>query len=352
MVKLKEDQFDLYTYKNTGKSVSVRSFTWENDNKVSVQVITYGATVTFIKVPDKSGVVKDIVTGFKNLAGYQDAENPYFGATVGRVANRIANGQFKLFGQTIQVSKNLGKHQLHGGFVGFDKVIWEHFVDGNKVVMSYHSPDMEEGYPGDLVVHTTFELTDTSEFRVEFKATTTKPTYVNLTNHSYFNLAGHNTGASELYKHVVSINADRITAVDKDCIPTGSLQPVGGTVFDLQAPKVLGELINKVPNSDGFDHNFCVMKESGQEKTFVARVHHPESARMLEVHSNQPGVQFYTANFFPENPSTYKGDKSKLKTLTGKDGNYYKHGALCLETQNWPDAPNHMATTTYLGPKS
>jgi aldose 1-epimerase len=333
MVKFTEDQFDLYTYKNTGKTVSIRLFTWTNENKVSVQVITYGATITSMKIPDKNGVVKDIVAGFNNLAGYQGF-NPYFGATVGRAANRIGSGQFKCLNEIIQVSKNRGKNHLHGGLVGFDKVVWEHFVDGNKLILSYHSADLEEGYPGDLVVHTIFELTDSNEFLVEFKATTTKPTYVNLTNHSYFNLAGHNAGAAELYKHVVCINADQITDVDEDSIPTGKLLPVADTVFDLRVPKILGDLINKVPKSTGFDHNFCITKGPEQGTTFVARVYHPESGRVLEVYSNQPGVQFYTSNYFPENA------KSK-ETLTGKDGNYYKHGALCLETQNWPDAPNH-----------
>ncbi|KYB29855.1 galactose mutarotase isoform X1 [Tribolium castaneum] len=340
MVKLTQDQFDLYTYKNTGKSVSVRSFTWTNQSHVSVQVITYGATITSMKVPDKNGAIKDVVGGGSTIAEYQKAE-VYFGATVGRVANRIGNGQFRLFDQIVNVSKNLGKHQLHGGFVGFDKVIWEYYVSGNKVIMSYHSADGEEGYPGDVVVHATFELTENNEFLVEYKATTTKPTFVNLTNHSYFNLAGHDAGASELYKHVVCINADQITEVDNDSIPTGKLLPVANTVFDLQVPKVLGDVITKVPNSDGFDHNFCINKGPEQGTTFIARVYHPESGRMLEVYSNQPGVQFYTSNFFPENPKTYKGDKTKLATLSGKGASYYKHGALCLETQNWPDAPNH-----------
>ncbi|EFA01124.1 galactose mutarotase [Tribolium castaneum] len=330
MVKLTDDQFDLYTCTSTGKSIPVRRFTWTNQSKISVQVITYGATTTSIKIPDKKGVIKDIVGGGNTIEEYQKAQ-VYFGATVGRVANRIANGQFKLFDQTINLSKNHGKHQLHGGFLGFDKVIWESYVSGNRVVMSYHSADLEEGYPGDVVVNATFELTENNEFLVEYKATTTKPTYVNLTNHSYFNLAGHEAGASELYKHVICINADRITDVDTDCIPTGKLLPVANTVFDLQIPKSLGDIIAKVPKSDGFDHNFCVNKGTEQGTAFVGRAYHPDSGRMLEVYSNQPGVQFYTANFFPENP----------KILSGKGASYCKHGAFCLETQNWPDAPNH-----------
>ncbi|XP_008199065.1 galactose mutarotase isoform X2 [Tribolium castaneum] len=318
----------------------VKAFTWKSSN-VSVQVITYGATITSIQMPDKKGVSADVVTGFRNLEEYQNPLNRYFGATVGRVANRIKFGKVKIADTSYSLSTNRGAHHLHGGFKGFDKVIWEYYVSGNKVIMSYHSADGEEGYPGDVVVHATFELTENNEFLVEYKATTTKPTFVNLTNHSYFNLAGHDAGASELYKHVVCINADQITEVDNDSIPTGKLLPVANTVFDLQVPKVLGDVITKVPNSDGFDHNFCINKGPEQGTTFIARVYHPESGRMLEVYSNQPGVQFYTSNFFPENPKTYKGDKTKLATLSGKGASYYKHGALCLETQNWPDAPNH-----------
>lgn len=212
-------------------------------------------------------------------------------------------------------------------------------MSDSKVIMSYHSADMEEGYPGDLVVHAIFELKDPNEFAIEYKAATTKPTYVNLTNHSYFNLAGHDSGADEIYKHVVYINADHITELDKENIPTGKLLPVAQSVFNFQTPKVLGDVIGKVPQSDGFDHNFCIKK--GQENVLVACIYHPDSGRMLEVYSNQPGVQFYTSNFFPENPNNFKGDKSKLKILAGKGTSYYKHGAFCLETQNWPDAPNH-----------
>lgn len=212
------------------------------------------------------------------------------------------------------------------------------------MVLSYKSSDGEEGFPGDIIANVTFELTTDNKFLVDYKATTTKPTYVNLTNHSYFNLAGHNKGAQELYKHVVSINADRITEVDKDAIPTGNLLPVAETIFDLQIPRVLGNVIHNVPGENGYDHNFCINQGSEQENTFVARVYHPVSGRVLEVYSNQPGVQFYTSNFIPEDPRLYKGNPKDLKTLVGKNNNnYYKHGAFCLETQNYPDAINHVS---------
>lgn len=270
--------------------------------------------------------------------------NPYFGATIGRVANRIGYGRITIDGVQYNLSTNLGKHQLHGGFVGFDKVLWNHYVDGAKVVLSYKSADGEEGFPGDVIVNVTFELTTDNKFTIDYKATTTKSTFVNLTNHSYFNLAGHNKGAGELYKHVVSINADRITEVDNDAIPTGNLLPVAGTIFDLQIPKILGNVINDVPTFGGYDHNFCVNQASEQGDTFVARVYHPDSGRVMEVYSNQPGVQFYTSNSIPEDPKFYKGDAKSLKRLVGKDNtNYYKHSALCLETQNYPDAINHVS---------
>ncbi|RZC33585.1 Aldose epim domain containing protein [Asbolus verrucosus] len=340
MVNLREDEFGVYTDETAGKSIPVKRFTWENENKLSVQVITYGATIISIKFPDKDGIIEDVVTGFSNLTGYRNAENPYFGATIGRVANRIAFGKFDCLGTVVEVSKNAEPHQLHGGFVGFDKVIWEHFVDSNKLILSYHSADLEEGFPGSVVTHARFELTSKNEFVIEFKATSTKPTYINLTSHSYFNLAGHSKGAAELYKHMVCINADRITEVGDDGIPTGQLLPVAGTVFDFQQLKILGDAIGRLPDRDGFDHNFCIKVGAGK-RDHIARVYHPGSERTLDVYSNQPGVQFYTANNFPEDPGADKDDKSEVKTLAGKDGNYYKHGAFCLETQNWPDAANH-----------
>lgn len=229
--------------------------------------------------------------------------NPYFGATVGRVANRIGYGKIKIDDNIYNVTQNLGQHQLHGGLKGFDKVIytqlmdfctlkqfqinWEYHVEGTKVIMSYDSADKEEGFPGNVLVNITYQLNDKNEFLIDYKATTTKPTFVNLTNHSYFNLSGHNAGAKELYNHVVTINADQITDVDKDSIPSGrnqiiaypiltstflgKLLPVADTIFDLQVPKKLGDVINKIPGYNGYDHNFCINKGTSQESTFVAK---------------------------------------------------------------------------------
>ncbi|KAK9883671.1 hypothetical protein WA026_001840 [Henosepilachna vigintioctopunctata] len=340
-VKIREEIFDQFVDPTTGQSSPVWKITWTNSNNVSTEVITYGATITSIKVPDKNGVCEDLVMGFKDIKGYQGRLNPYFGATVGRVANRIGNSRFTINGTTYAVSANLPPHQLHGGFRGFDKVNWDYIIQDTKVTMSYLSKDKEEGFPGDLITHVSFILTESNEFKIEFMAHTTKPTFVNLTNHSYFNLAGHNKGAAELYKHVVSINADQTTDVDKDSIPSGKLLKVAGTIFDLRIPKVLGDVIHKIPGYDGYDHNFCITKGEYQEESFVARVHHPGSGRVLEVYSNQPGVQFYTSNGIPENAKDFKGNPKNLQVIIGKDGPYYKHGALCLETQNYPDAINH-----------
>nr|CAI5827835.1 unnamed protein product [Callosobruchus analis] len=309
---------------------SVSKFTWRNNNNVEVQVITYGATITSIKLPSVTGAIDDIVMGFDNLAG--------------RVANRVGNAKISINHDTYNVSANRGHHSLHGGFKGFDKVNWNHYVCGNKVVMTYLSKHMEEGYPGDVLVNVSFELTDENEFLVDFKATSTLPTYVNLTNHSYFNLAGHNRGARELLKHEVCINADKITEVDEDSIPTGKLLPVANTIFDLRIPNILGKVIDRIPGFDGFDHNFCVNQPSKQQEVFVARVFHPPTGRAMEVYSNQPGVQFYNSNFLPEDPKKGQRNPSHFNLpLVGKGGcHYYKNGALCLETQNWPDAINHV----------
>lgn len=341
-VEFDEDEFDSYVDKDTGKTLSVRRFTWRNSSGVSVQVITYGATITSMKLPDKNGTVDDIVMGFDDMKGYLNPLNPYFGATVGRVANRIGYARITIDNDSYNVTANLGEHTLHGGIKGFDKVNWNPYIDGTKVTLSYLSKDLEEGFPGDVITNITFELTNDNRFLVDFKATSTKPTFVNLTNHSYFNLAGHGLGAEEVYKHLISINADHTTEVDKNSIPSGNLLPVADTIFDLRIPKVLGDGIEKIAGYLGYDHNFCITKGIAQENTFVARAVHPPTGRILEIYSNQPGVQFYTSNHIPENPKDFKGDPAKLGVLTGKGGaKYYKHGSFCFETQNYPDAVNH-----------
>ncbi|KAL0879594.1 hypothetical protein ABMA27_003321 [Loxostege sticticalis] len=324
MVKLSVEDFGTF------QNETVKKFTWTTQDGFSVSVISFGATIQSVKVPDSNGVIADVTLGFDDIDGYVHRNTPYLGATVGRCANRIAGASFDIDGKGYQLAKNVGPNHLHGGLVGFDKVNWDSNVEGNKVTFSYLSKDGEEGYPGDLITSVIYEVKDDHSLHVEFKSTTTKKTVVNLTNHSYFNLAGHKTGATEIFNHVVSINANKITETDSDSIPTGKFTDVGGTPFDLRIPTRLGDVINKQENL--FDDNFCV-NTYNQGLNFVARVVHPKSGRYLEVHSDQPGVQFYTANFLPQ-PSE--------PALVGKDGGgYRRHGAFCLETQKYPDAVHH-----------
>lgn len=276
-------------------------------------------------------------------------DNPYFGALIGRVANRVGNGIIKVHNEKIDVNKNHGdKHQLHGGFIGFDKYNWNSFIDGKCVTFSHLSVDGDEGYPGDLITTCTASLDDENNFSLIFKAYATKPTPVNLTNHSYFNLAGHDTGHNEIYEHYVSINADKITETDMDSIPTGKLLNVTGTPYDLRILQKLGPAMTKL-STFGFDDNFCVTKGNNQSLTFLSCVHHKKSGRFLEVYSNQPGVQFYTSNYMPDlhdaiHPEGIKklSSPNLTKPIPGKEGaKYEKHGAFCLETQKFPDSTNH-----------
>lgn len=282
--------------------------------------------------------------------GYQRKDNPYFGAVIGRVANRIKNGVITILNQKITVNKNYdNKHQLHGGFIGFDKYNWNSFVDGKCVIFSHLSIDGDEGYPGDLITSCIVSLDDENNFSLVFKSCSTKPTHVNLTNHSYFNLAGHASGYKEIYEHIISINANHITETEKqDSIPTGKLIDVTGTPYDFRSGKKLGQALVKL-SSYGFDDNFCVSKDPVQSLTFISRVLHAASGRYLEVYSDQPGVQFYTSNYMPDlDDKIHPGGKKEMQSpnmteaISGKEGvKYQKHGAFCLETQKFPDASNH-----------
>ncbi|XP_031630270.1 aldose 1-epimerase [Contarinia nasturtii] len=351
MVQIIEDAFGSVKDPITGFDERVRRFTFSNDNGVSVQVITYGATVTAIRMPDKYGNIADIVLGYDDLEGYRSKSNPYFGATVGRVCNRIGFGQFNLNGKHFEVDKNLnGMHQLHGGTVGFDKFNWQAYQSNSKVVMTHVNPDGYQGYEGTVMAQVTYELHPDNTFSGKYTATVSKPTPINLTNHSYFNLAGHDKGHTEIYNHVVTLNADRYTLTDKDSIPTGQFQNVTGTNYDLRVGCNLGQYIAKLKNN-GYDDNFCVTRGTDQSLTFAARVAHPKSGRVLEVYSDQPGVQFYTSNGMPDpnnqiypegKPHDDKPMSDANEPIFGKDGAlYFKHGAFCLETQNYPDAVNH-----------
>ncbi|XP_045303055.1 galactose mutarotase isoform X2 [Leopardus geoffroyi] len=251
-------------------------------------------------------------------------KQPYFGAVVGRVANRIAKGTFTVDGKEYKLAVNNGPNSLHGGVRGFDKVVWTPQVLSNGVQFSRISPDGEEGYPGELKVWVTYTL-DGGELMVNYRAQASQTTPVNLTNHSYFNLAGQ--GSPNIYDHEVTIEADAFLPVDETLIPTGEVAPVQGTAFDLRKPVELGKHLQEF-RIHGFDHNFCL--KGSKDKHFCARVHHAGSGRVLEVYTTQPGVQFYTGNFLDG-------------TLKGKSGAVYpKHSGFCLETQSWPDAVNQQ----------
>ncbi len=311
-----------------GKPVSL--FTLTNKKGIQVKITNYGGIITSWVVPDKSGGKSSIVLGFDSLSGYL-AKPPYFGALVGRYGNRIAKGKFKIGDSSYTLATNNGKNALHGGVKGFDKQVWDAaFTDSvPALTLSYLSKDGEEGYPGNLKVTVVYTLSDDDELGIEYNATTDKPTVVNLTNHSYFNLTGN--PSNTILNHVLKIDADAYTPVDASLIPTGVLQPVKGTPFDFTTPTAIGARIAQTGgNPVGYDHNFVLNNKDGSLK-LAAVVTDSVSGRKLEVYTTQPGLQFYTGNFLD----------GSIKTSDGKPIN--KNAALCLETQHFPDSPNQPA---------
>ncbi len=312
-----------------GKDIFLYSL--KNSRGMEVSIINYGATVVSIKVPDKKGHVADVALGYDNVDGYV-TDKSYFGVTAGRYANRIAKGRFTLDGKTYQIPLNDGPNALHGGKIGFNKRIWEERdVPGeNAVEMTYLSPDGEEGFPGNLKVKVTFTLTDNSELRLDYFATTDKDTVLNLTNHSYFNLDGQGNG--DILGTEMTIHASRMTPVDSTLIPVGDLKSVKGTPFDFTTEHTIGERINQ-PDEQlklgrGYDHNFVIDREK-PGMVLAVKAYDPRSGRVLEVLTDQPGVQFYTGNFLDG-------------TVHGKGGKKYEYRTgFCLETQHFPDSPNH-----------
>jgi aldose 1-epimerase len=308
-----------------------------NSKGMEAGICNYGGIVVWLKVPDKHGVLGDVVLGYDHLDGYL-TNNPYFGCLVGRYGNRIANGQFVLDGVTYQLAKNDGPNHLHGGIKGFDKVVWsaKSYItpEGPALELEYVSPDGEEGYPGKLTVKAVYTVTEDNALRLDFTATTDKPTICNLTHHSYFNLAGK----GDILGHVVMMPADRFTPVDATLIPTGELRPVDGTPFDFRKPTQIGARINQADEQlkfgKGYDHNWVYDKPLGK-LTLLARVTEPTSGRVMEVWSTEPGLQFYSGNFLDG-------------TITGKGGWVYqfRHG-FCMEPQHFPDSPNkpHFPST-------
>jgi aldose 1-epimerase len=314
---------------------AVELFTLTNAAGTAVKVTNYGGIITSLRVADRSGAFDDVVLGYDALDGYLKV-SPYFGAIVGRYGNRIGGAQFTLDGRTYTLAKNNGPNHLHGGIKGFDKQVWkaEPFERPGEtgLVLSYTSPDGEEGYPGTLSVRVTYTLTDKSELAFDYLATTDKPTHVNLTQHTYFNLAG--AGKSDVLAHEIRLNADRYTPVDGTLIPTGELAPVEGTPFDFRKPHPIGARIDaghpQIAIGKGYDHNF-VLNRQGDGLTLVARVTEAKTGRVMEVHTTEPGVQFYTGNFLDG-------------SITGKGGRTYQQRyGFCLETQHFPDSPNKPA---------
>jgi aldose 1-epimerase len=315
-------------YGTTAGGRTVEEYTLTNG--VEIRVITYGGIITSIRVPDRDGVLANIALGFDNLADYE-SRNPYFGCITGRCANRIARGRFTLDGVDYTLAANDGVNHEHGGVVGFDKRVWTPAINGDGLTLSYRSPDGEEGYPGNLAVTVTYTLADENSLRVDYHATTDKPTPVNLTNHSYFNLAG----SGDIHSHVLMINADHYTPVDPTAIPTGEIAPVDHTPFDFRTPRLIGpgqRLAHpQIVIGRGYDHNFVLKRPVPDDGSLVlaARLTDPGSGRILDVLTTEPGLQFYAGNYLDA-------------TLVGSGGTLYRQSdGLALETQHFPDAVHH-----------
>jgi len=298
------------------------------DGKIEVRIMTYGAIVVSLRAPDRNGKLDDVVLGCDAVEKYE-TQTAHFGGIVGRYANRIAHGTFQLDGKTYSIPKNDGDNALHGGIRGFDKVVWEGREIQDGVELTYVSKDGDQGFPGTL--HTTVRYTlSGAALRIEYSATTDKDTVVNLTNHSYFNLAGQGNG--DVLGHVLKIDAARMTPVDATLIPTGELKSVEGTPFDFRKPHAIGERIDAADGQlqlgKGYDHNFVLDHPAGQLSE-AAEVYEPTTGRILRVLTTEPGLQFYTGNFLDG-------------SITGKEGRVYnRRFAFCLETQHFPDSPNH-----------
>ena len=314
-----------------GKAVEL--FTLTGSTGIEVRVMTYGGVIVSLRAPDRTGVLDDIVLGYDSLAGYV-RNSPYFGAIVGRYGNRIAKGRFTLDGESYKLAANNGPNALHGGLRGFDKVVWgaEPITQGNVVgvKLTYTSADGEEGYPGTLQASVFYTLSG-NDLSVEYQATTDKATPVNLTQHTYFNLAG--AGKSDILGHVLRINADHYTPVDSTLIPTGEIAPVAGTPFDFRTETAIGARIDRqdpqLKNGGGYDHNFVLNGTGGETPPLAAHVIDPVTGRVLHVFTTEPGVQFYTGNFLDGK-------------IVGKGGRtYLRRYGFCLETQHFPDSPHH-----------
>ncbi|MEO6013629.1 MAG: aldose epimerase family protein [Devosia sp.] len=320
---------EAYGTTKDGKAVEV--YTMTNDGGASVKFLSYGGVISEINVPDRNGNLGNVVLGFTNIGDYE-AKSPFFGGLIGRYANRIAKGKFSLDGTDYTLNLNNGENTLHGGNKGYDKVVWTvKPLNDTQAELTYLSPDGEEGYPGNLSVKVVYTWTNDNELKIEYEATTDKPTVVNLTSHSYFNLAGEGSGSIE--GHLLTINADAITAYDGGGIPTGEIKPVANTPFDFRHAMPIGARIRsndqQMINGRGYDHNWVINGAKAGTVSEDAVLYDPGSGRIMSIGSDQPGLQFYTGNFL--DGSTY-----------GTSGHEYRQGdGLCLEPQHFPDSPNH-----------
>jgi len=328
----------------TSSNNIVELYILENSNKMRVKIINYGAIVVSLEVPDKDGKIQDIVLGYDKLRDYIE-DKSYFGATIGRYGNRIANGNFSLEGKEYQLALNNGKNNLHGGIKGFNKVIWKtepiekENITGLK--LTYLSPDTEEGFPGNLRTTVTYLLTENNELKISYTATTDKTTIINLTHHSYFNLSGH--GNSSILNHKLMINANKFTPVNQGLIPTGELKNVENSPMDFRSPTLIGAWINdtyeQLKFTNGYDHNWILNKNKNQLE-LAAHLYDEKSGRLMEVYTTEPGIQCYTGNFLD---GVNIGKNQKV---------YQKHSGVCLETQHYPDSPNKPDfPTTILKPE-
>lgn len=319
----KQEMFGL-----TRDGSTIDRYTLVNANGLSAAIITYGGTLTSLRVPDRSGVLSDVVLGFDTLAPYLD-EHPYFGSLIGRYGNRIAGGRFELNGATCTLACNDGPNHLHGGPGGFHRRIWKAkpSTDRQSLELSYLSRDGEEGYPGNLAVTVVYTLTNQDELRIDYTATTDQETVINLTNHAYFNLAG----AGDILSHELELAASHFLPIDRTLIPLGELRPVRNTPLDFTTATAIGARIaaadEQIRHAQGYDHTWVLDKPAGT-LGFAARLYDPGSGRVMEVHTTEPGIQFYAGNLLDG-------------SLIGKaDQRYAKHGGLCLEAQHYPDSPN------------
>ncbi len=311
----------------TPEGTAVELYTLTNGKGMTAKIMTYGATVTELSVPDRAGKPGDVILGFDTLAGYLQNE-PYLGAIVGRYGNRIAKGKFTLNGATYTLATNDGPNHLHGGIKGFDKKVWKaepmSTAEGPALKLTYLSKDGEEGYPGNLTSTVVYTVTGKNELKITYAAATDKATPINITNHAYFNLAG--PGSGDVLGHEVTMAADRYTPVDGTLIPTGVIASVKGTPMDFTKTASIGSRIAQVKG--GYDHNYVIGTAASKTPIFAVRVHDPKSGRVMEVLTTEPGVQFYTGNFLDG-------------SLKGIGGAYKQHYGFCLETQHFPDSPNH-----------